>query len=153
VSYFGPPSMPGARHSLLLCMGSYCVCTFPFSYAVDDSSVVESGAPLWPLCFDVQQLRAACLLRYLMPATHCGSACALIAHASHFIMAVDVSSFFCGSAAPRRYCSVVQQRRAWGLFLCSVPATRCCCAGAVPAREPLVVISCRYQPRLLFQRA
>jgi hypothetical protein len=99
----------------------------------------------------VQQLRASCLLRCFAPTTRYYCACALIARASLFVMAVDVSSSFCGSAAPPRYCSDMQQRSALSLLLCSAPTTRCRGACAVTARAPLVFINCRYQPRRLFQ--
>jgi hypothetical protein len=58
----------------------------------------------------VQQPRGLCLVLCLAPAPRGCCACALISPASYFVTAVDVSSFFCGSAAPRLYCSDVQQR-------------------------------------------
>jgi hypothetical protein len=98
------------------------------------------SAPLWLCCSDVQQLRASCLRRCWAPTTRCYCACALIARASHFVMAVYLSSFS-GSAAPPRYCSDMQQRSALSLLLYSAPATRCCGACAVTARAPLVFIN------------
>jgi hypothetical protein len=72
-------------------------------------------------------------------------AVAVWVHSFHtnLVMAVDVSSFVCVSAAPRLCGSAVQLRRASGLLLWSAPATLCCCACAVTAHAPFVIICCR----------
>jgi hypothetical protein len=145
--------MRGARYSLLLGASLYVIAidgSFVLELsaalhdlmAVDDSPVVYFRT-LWLHCSDIQQIRASGRLRYLAPAPRCCSACALMAHASYFVMAVEVSSFVFVSAPPRLYYSDEQQRRASVLLLGSAPAPRCCCARAVTAYAPLVFICCR----------
>jgi hypothetical protein len=102
-----------------------------FSLAVDDRSVLYSNAPLRLRCSDVQQLRASRLLRCLAPTTRCDCACALIAHASHFVMAVEVRPFLRVSAAPRCY----------GSDLCSSVMLRAC----FYARRPLLAVAVRVE--------
>jgi hypothetical protein len=118
--------MLGARYSPSLCVCCYCTCT-SLCHKLSISAPSYSQARLFGCVALMCSSFALHVSFYAWRPLPAVAVLCLIAHASHFAMAGEVSSFVYVSAAPQLYCSDAQKRRAsasfyarrrYSLFLC-----------------------------------